>query len=75
MPTESHVNGRFGAFWVDMDYIIGSGVDEHDLINHLDLFEDRQRAIRNEAIADAKQRAAERAEEAAEAASQGAASP
>ena len=58
-PTEFHVNGRFGAWWVDMDYILGSGVDEMELINKLDLFEDAQRRIRNEAIADAKQRAAE----------------
>ena len=53
-PTQGHVNGRFGAWWVDIHYMLKSGLDKQDLKNMLDLFEESQRAIRNEAIFEAE---------------------
>ena len=62
-PTQGHVNGRYGAWWVDIFYILKSGLEEQELKEKLDIYEEGQRAVRNEAIADAKARLAAEAED------------
>ena len=39
---------------MDIHYMLKSGLDKQDLKNMLDLFEESQRAIRNEAIFEAE---------------------
>ena len=55
-PTKGHVNGRYGAWWVDLYYILKSGLEEQELKDKLQLYEESQRATRNEAIAEARAR-------------------
>ena len=54
--SEIDANGRFGAWWADVHYILSSGVNETDLKSALDFFEEKQHSMRNAAIADVKQR-------------------
>ena len=56
MPTEGHINGRYGAWWVDLHYMLQSGLQEQDLNNKLDQYEQSQKATRTEAMAEAKAR-------------------
>ena len=62
-PTQGHINGRYCAWWVNIYYILKSGLKEQDLKKKLDLFEEGQRAVRNEAIAEAKARLAAEGED------------
>ena len=62
-PTQGHINGRYCAWWVNIYYILKSGLKEQDLKGKLDLFEEGQRAVRNEAIAEAKARLAAEGED------------
>ena len=62
-PTQGHVNGRYGAWWVDVFYILKSGLEEQELKEKLDIYEEGQRAVRNEAITEAKARLAAEAED------------
>ena len=48
--SEIDANGRFGAWWADVHYILSSGVNETDLKSALDFFEDKQHIMRNAAI-------------------------
>ena len=34
-PTQGHANGRFGAWWVDIYYILKSGLPEQQLNSKL----------------------------------------
>ena len=48
---------------MDIFYILKSGLEEQELKEKLDIYEEGQRAVRNEAIADAKARLAAEAED------------
>ena len=55
-PTEGHINGRYGAWWVDIYYILKSGLPEQQLNSKLDLYEQSQPTKRAHALAEAMAR-------------------